>query len=66
MSQIFEILVAKYTSEQTWLPYYAHLMDTAGIMHKLVNHWLPLSVIENIEERNATINIDKLCMWRLW
>lgn len=62
-SSPYNLLVAKFTSQQTWLPYYAHLMDTAGVMDKLVNHWLPLSIIENIKERNAIINIGKVCMF---
>ena len=62
-SSPYNLLVAKFTSQQTWLPYYAHLMDTAGVIDKLVNHWLPLSIIENIKERNAIINIGKVCMF---
>ena len=61
MFELYRVLVAKHTLQQEWLSYYAHLMDTAGIMNKLLHHWLPSNIIENIKERNSLINIDKVC-----
>ena len=57
------LFVAKYTSTQTWLPYYAHAMDTAGIMLKLLNHWLPGHIVDRISEKNPKIELDKLVLF---
>jgi CRISPR-associated endonuclease/helicase Cas3 len=59
----YELLVAKYSAEGNWLPYYAHLMDTAGIIERLVNHWLPAHIMEAMSEREPTIEWDKLCVF---
>lgn len=39
----FEFLVAKTgpTQEPGWLPLWAHLQDTRGIMERLLSHWVP-------------------------
>lgn len=59
----YNLLAAKYREEGYWLPYYAHAMDTAGIMEKLINHWLPVHIVENILERNPGIEWEKLCVF---
>lgn len=57
----FHLLAAKYDSGEMWLPYYAHLVDTAGVAEKLFNHWLPAHIIEAIMKQNPSIQLDKLC-----
>lgn len=57
----FDLLVAKYDGQELWLPYYMHLMDTAGVMERLVNHWLPVHIIETISEKDSEIDLNKLC-----
>ena len=59
----FDLLTAKYDSQGMWLPYYAHLLDTAGVMEKLVNHWLPAHIIDDIIKKNPSIQLDKLCIF---
>ena len=43
-------LMAKYNSQKGWLPYWAHALDTAGVMEKLANHWLSKSTITCIQQ----------------
>ena len=57
----FKYFVAKYNGQELWLPYYMHLMDTAGVMERLVAHWLPLHIIEMITEENPEIEMSQLC-----
>lgn len=58
---LFKYLVAKYDRQGLWLPYYMHLMDTAGIMDQLVSHWLLFHIIETITEENPEIELNRLC-----
>ena len=46
MQKRYGILMAKTgrDMEETWLPLWMHLRDTAGIMEKLVSEWVPVSV----------------------
>ncbi len=37
-------IIAKKGSSTGWLPLWMHLLDTAGIIEKLINHYLPASV----------------------
>ena len=55
--KLYDLLVAKCTQNQTWLPYDAHLLDTAGVMGKLVNHWLPANIAENIMAENPSAEL---------
>ena len=57
----FNMLAAKYDGQELWLPYYMHLMDTAGVMERLVTHWLPAHITETITEENSEVDLDKLC-----
>lgn len=57
----FDVLVAKYDGQELWLPYYMHLMDTAGVMERLVAHWLPAHITETIIEENSEIDLNNLC-----
>ncbi len=61
--KLYDLLVAKCTQNQTWLPYDAHLLDTAGVMGKLVNHWLPANIAENIMAENPSAELEKLCIF---
>lgn len=54
-------LVAKYNGQELWLPFQMHLMDTVGVMEKLVSHWLPSRIIEMITEYDSEIEISQLC-----
>lgn len=58
---LFNDLVAKYDGQGLWMPFYMHLMDTAGVMEQLVSHWLPLHIIETITEENSEIELNQLC-----
>lgn len=42
----YQILMAKTSRdrEETWLPLWMHLRDTAGVMKKLISKWVPESV----------------------
>lgn len=46
MQKKYQILMAKTgeNAEETWLPLWMHLRDTAGIMKRLVSEWVPESV----------------------
>lgn len=35
-------------TKENWLPLYMHLMDTVGIIEKLIKQWLPASVINAV------------------
>ncbi len=63
--KLFPLLVAKAgnANNSGWLPLWAHLLDTAGIMEKLVLHWLPASVAQVICERNNLPDIRQLCVF---
>lgn len=43
-------LIAKASQEGKWLPFWAHLLDTAGAMEKLIENWLPGCIIEQLNE----------------
>jgi CRISPR-associated endonuclease/helicase Cas3 len=36
-------------------------MDTAGVMERLVNHWLPVHILDIMSEKNTSVAWDKLC-----
>lgn len=58
---LFHLLVAKYDGQGSWLPYFIHLMDTAGVMEKLVTHWLPGHIVEMVTEKYPEIELSQLC-----
>ena len=59
----FDLFAAKYNGQDMWLPYYVHLMDTAGVMENLTAHWLPLHIRNSIMKRNPSVQLDQLCVF---
>lgn len=57
----YSLFVAKSDAQGLWLPYYAHLMDTAGIIECLVNRWLPGHIINVMSKTNPDIDWSRLC-----
>ena len=45
-------LAAKSSNERRWLPFWAHQLDTAGIMEKLILNWLPGWIADQLSEQN--------------
>lgn len=44
-------LAAKYNTEGSWLPFWAHQLDAAGIMEKLISSWLPGQIYDRMTEQ---------------
>ena len=59
----YRYLAAKASSNNMWLPFWAHSLDTAGIIEKLINFWLPIKLKIYFMEKNSRIDLDKLCVF---
>lgn len=51
-SPALEAVVAKSDKENSmgWLPFWMHSLDTAGVMEKLLLHWIPRNVYDYLSE----------------
>lgn len=61
--KLFLPLIGKISQEHKWLPVWAHLLDTAGVMEYLLNHWISPSIVAGITKRNKLDDFDKLCVF---
>lgn len=52
-------LAAKSSKERRWLPFWAHQLDTAGIMEKLIFNWLPGWIADQISEQILTGDFER-------
>lgn len=57
----FHVFAAKYNGQELWLPFYAHALDVAGIIERLLYHWLPVHIIDFLSERNPNVPLDSFC-----
>ena len=51
----------KRDPEQKLLPVWAHLLDTAGVMNKLVREWLPGHIVEIVEKSLSADDFYRVC-----
>ena len=63
----FSKLVGKKSGDgESWLPLFAHLLDTAGVMKHLYQRWLPKNIINTIFQENPDIDseiLEKVCVF---
>ena len=53
-------LAAKSSNERRWLPFWAHQLDTAGIMEKLILNWLPGWIVDQLSEQNLSGDFESV------
>ncbi len=53
-------LAAKSNTEGRWLPFWAHQLDTAGIMEKLILNWLPGWIVDQLSEQNLSGDFESV------
>lgn len=58
---LFPLAAKSSPEERTWLPVWAHLLDTAGVMSHLVRHWVPACVVQGWADQTSPAEVEKFC-----
>ena len=63
--QLVQVMIAKLSREQekAWLPVWAHLIDVAGIIEKILDHLIPNGLYTQISQRIHQTELKQLCIF---